>query len=131
MLHGCKPFRTLIAAVLSLGTSAAVVCTPVLVKSGEPACVSAESASSGCCCGTADNECCGTSCCAQPSSNQVPANPPIRSGSEKDGLSLAVVGLGSVRADADFDRIGHNSGSLSIGLNSAPSLQACHVRIQT
>ena len=127
-----KPIRVLAVALLVMSLSTAAVSTQASAASPSSS-PSAEGSPHGtCCCGTADARCCGTACCVRQPSNQVPANPPARSGGEKErGPVVGIVVLATSGRDGDPGNLGHTAECLHDGMHAVATLQSCHVRIQT
>jgi hypothetical protein len=71
-------------------------------------------------------------CCLRQSSNQVPTNPPLRSGTENE-ISQVIATLTAIDGNTlrDAGRFGAWAPSGSCGPLAAATLQSQHVRIQT
>ena len=127
-----KPIRVLVVALLVMSTSVAAVCTPVSAQSVQSGMARAKPSQKTCCCGTEDGKCCGMGCCMRQPSNQVPTNPPLRTGTEKESsqvLAVLMANFGSALTDGgQFHRAVPSDfhGPLAAG-----TLQSQHVRIQT
>ena len=132
MHHSPKQIRVFVVALLSMSISVAAVCTPVSAQSLPSGASQAKPSQKACCCGTEDGKCCGMACCMRQPSNQVPTNPPLRTGAEKDSpqvLALLLATCGNALGDGNnFNAAVHSvfHGSLAIA-----TLQSQHVRIQT
>ncbi len=122
----------LVAALLVMSVSTVAVCTQASFASLGSATSTERSSGGTCCCGTADARCCGTACCVQQPSNQVPANPPARSGGEKEGGPVVgLVMLATSGHNGDPANLGPTAEALHDGMHAVVTLQSRHVRIQT
>ncbi len=85
-----------------------------------------------CCCGTEDGRCCGMGCCMRQSPNQVPPNPPLRTGGPKNEAQF--IALANAIAGSTVIGAGERRGGtppVLAGTLAAATLQSQHVRIQT
>jgi hypothetical protein len=141
MYRVVQTVRVSIVAMLMFSMAASGLCAPLLAEAAGASLEGARNVAgpstlapvrTTCCCGTPDGRCCGMGCCVAQSPKQLPANPPLRSSTDRHETRLVAI------ASAVDGRIeAGDSGQTSLasthlgGLLPAGSLQAQHVRIQT
>ena len=132
-MNRAKPLRAIAVALLAVSTSVAPICTPVSAGPRVPNKVAeAKPSRTACCCGTEDGACCGMACCMRQPSKQVPTDVPLRKSTEKNGLQVFALDLATCNvALAIPGGFASPDGADFRGALAAPTLQSCHVRIQT